>query len=232
VRKFLFSASALALACAFGGAAHAVPTVSIQWQEDAGAFNSLVPTANLPPGNYTYNATGALYTFNGSLFGSPLLPQGFFNTSNQNVKYNGADGAHTLTVWITEQNLTVPVGPATFSAAFTTNSWSPAGVTKVTEDVYVSTANALFGGTLIGTQTFNSQVDADGFAWKTLSLAGPYSETVKYTIYTAQNGAASNNTINVSVPEPGSLALIGVGLIGLGLLARRGQYRVGFRAAA
>jgi hypothetical protein len=221
MRKFLLGASALALASGLAGAAQAVPVaVAVAFKQDAG-FVQTTPVNSLVPGSYTYSASTANYTFNGSMIGSPLLPQGYFDTTNVNVEYTGESGLHILDVWITQSNLSSPQGTASFTGGFTTNTWT-SGTVEVIEEVRIDPLNNLFfSGTQVGQQDFMSPVSAMAFASTPVTLNGLYSETVHYTIRTNAAGASSNNTIDITVPEPASLGLVGVGLAALGFLRRR-----------
>jgi hypothetical protein len=223
MRNFLFGAGALALVFTCGTVAHAIPTTAkVQWSEDGGATVVQNPGLINPAGGaWHYSGSTAHYFFDGTMFGSPLLPPGYFDTTNVNVQYSGS-GTHYLTVWITQQGLTAPVDTSAFSAGFTTNTWT-GGVYQVTEEAFIDPTNGLFSGTSIGSHSFTSPVDANASASALIALGNPslYSETVKYTIYTSGSSASSNNTIDITVPEPASLGLVGAGIAALGFLRRR-----------
>ncbi len=128
-------------------------------------------------------------------------------------------------VWITEQDISSPAGVSNFLSGFTSNTWNGL-VTSVTENTYLSDSNALFGGTKLATATFTTQSQSMNETVASPMLTSPYSETVEYILTFGGEGSA-NDTIDMSaVPEPASLALLGVGVFGLGIFKGRRRARV------
>ena len=148
-------------------------------------------------------------------------------------------GTHTITVYVTSQNLTQPTGLTAWSSSFTSNAL-PAGWT-VTTQTYFDPTNGLYNATtdgldpdavLLRSATFNA-IGTQGPFVDVQNVAAPFSVTEVYTITGFWDGTdnqdhLSNDTINLRstalpVPEPASLAILGSALLGFGLIRRRRQ---------
>jgi hypothetical protein len=127
-------------------------------------------------------------------------------------------GAHTLVIAFSDTGFDIYDGRIGTQYG---GSLSGAGA-SFEQSAYYDAGNALFGqGTLIGTVgsgagAYSGSVDG---GW---SPSGPYSVTEILTLKTSGSGlSVFSGDFEVNVPEPGTLALAGLALLGLAAAYRR-----------
>lgn len=164
-------------------------------------------TGTFAYGSFTFNTVTAYDT--PDLGGLPDLV-------NSNSIDTSSPSGGTITIFVTTTGLPAPVGVDTVSASFTTNSL-PAGWTLTEETLYSSTG-ALYGGSKLNSANFTGPLTNEtSDASSTVDFASGYSFTEEYII-TASGSGNTNDTIDTTVPEPGSLLVLGTGLFAFGLI--------------
>lgn len=218
MRKFLLAAAAAGFVSFAGADAHA-DLISIGLSSDGTNVTTETSSSTGSAGIIGVNF-GGFNVNTVTATGTPILTEPTLQTTSIDVQHANNEG-NVLYVFVTEQNLTSPLGVSEFESAFTANSFT-GDVTSVVEMTLIDTSNRLYTGSLLSSATFTG-LGATSSVNLTPSIANPYSETVEYIITTSGAGSA-NDTINIrSVPEPISLTLLGSGLLGLGLVRRRSR---------
>jgi PEP-CTERM motif len=167
-------------------------------------------------GDFTINVTTGL--------SKPMLTGGdpLMDLNTVNLQMSG--GAHTLVIAFSDTDFDIYGGRIATQYG---GSLSGAGA-SFEQSAYYDTGNTLFGlGTLIGTVgssagAFSGTVDG---GW---SPNGPYSVTEILTLKTGGGLTVFSGDFEVNVPEPGTLALVGLALLGLAATHRRRMPARGF----
>jgi hypothetical protein len=163
----------------------------------------------------TLNYSFILVTANGV----PLIPTPNLNSVTLDTT---SKAPATLTVWVTQTGLT-NLFPINLASSFTINKLT--GLSEsVTITNYIDASNAAYGtATQIGSDTLaKTGVVGDlgpiNFAAPAMTL---FSETQKYVInFDAAFESVSLSSQIVDAPEPVSIAMLGVGMLGLGMVRR------------
>jgi hypothetical protein len=192
--------------------------------------------------------TSGIYA-SGTAEGTPPLLEPDISSTSVDVSGEHNAGGGTVSIYVSELNQN-PLASSfnSFFSAFATmiptmapgSTTSSNAVTQVILSTYAQTcavlatngsctaADAYAETNLLSTVTYT----AKGITNKTndvaqipVGMTAPYSTTEVYTItfgaFTGADYGDVSNAINVTVPEPMSMAVFGAGLIGLGTISRR-----------
>jgi MYXO-CTERM domain-containing protein len=213
--RTIFMAGLLAAVTTFAGArANAAPLMPTIQFEDG-------PVASIPV------TTGSLSFGGVTVSGAPVVGSATQRVLQVDGTVSLGPVFNPLFISATEFNLTLP-GTATQVAAKISGTLSPHST--LSWSVYLDPNNDPFGiGRLIASDSFSdpSALLSVGFfhpiALATVAIEGPFSLTELLAL-SGPSGAtvtfdSSATATQASVQEPGSLGLLGTGLLGLGLIA-------------
>jgi len=220
MRHKIIQAATAALLAGLVPAAHATPTLSFSIDggptvtcADGAACDSNagagIVTISQSLGDLSFNVTTGL--------SKPILTGGAPLIDLNTVDVQVSGGAHTLQIGFSDTDFGIYGGRITTDYGGTLNG----NGASLDYSAYYDAGNTLFGqGALIGTGSSGTGAysgSADG-GW---SPNADYSVTEILTLTTGGGLTVFSGDFSVNVPEPGTVALIGLALLGFAAVYRR-----------
>ncbi len=208
-----------------------IPAISqatpiLQYTIGTGSLNTLAGSAGLVSTGLTTTTSGVSYYFQGSskpAIGSAEKPM--FDLFTVSLKNTGP--ATTADIWLTDTGFsghTTPLGllstyGGTLSGSGTAQFWS-----------YADSSNAQWGvdTPLQGSGLISSGGSFHGDLYSSHTLTNPFSLTLHAHFELGTGTSLTSADQSISVPEPGVLGMVGLGLLMVGLMGlrfRQARYR-------